>query len=321
MLRETRCYEVYPNKSVIEDLVTRDGPADGDSFTPFSGKRDILEEQFCGTQRHKFKLADFLKYVRNRDLNPTVVKVSDKYGMLEDGSKHVAGFRTLDDMIINGQESQKVAKYIIMMCVGFKKDKESPYRRTQNEYTRTVRNVGDDDDEETEEKYLLERSDEKLSNEEYEETLRELPYLIKSMWSYSKQYQGNLFSFAFAYADIVDRKSGKGDVNIQDFRDYTTYCINKDGSFKKKFVHADDNKYVIYPALTKIFIAPGSHKAEFNLCTKFLNALKVLGIDYHDEDPLQFNNDFMNFSLGQLYLLIFSSNNLVNSSKPSACRI
>lgn len=293
MLRETRCFEVYPNKSVIEDLVTRDGLPTDDCFTPFSGKREILEEQFCGSQRSKFKLADFLKYVRNRDLNPTVVKVSKQYGMLEDGTKHTAGYKTLEDMFVDGQESPEVAKYLIMMCVGFKKDKESPYRRAQNEYTRTVRNIGDDGDEETEEKYLLERTDEKISNEDYEDTLRELPYLIKSIWSYSKQYQGNLFSFLFAYADIVERKNGKGDVNIQDFRNYTTYCINKDGSFKKVFVHADDNKYVLYPALTKIFIAPGSHQAEYNLCMKFLNSLKILGIDFRDEDPLQFDNEFM----------------------------
>lgn len=292
MLRETAAYISYPNKTVIEDIIMRDGPADADSFSPFEGKKSILESQFSGSQRAKFKIADFLKYTGNRDLNPAAVKASAKYGMLEEGTRTVAGFRTLDDMIVNGQESKEVENYLVMMCVGFKKDKESPYRVGQHEYTRTLRNSGDDDGE-TEEKYLIERDDENISNEDYESTLLELPYLIKSIWSYSKQMQGNLFSFAFAYADIVERKHGRTDVNIQDFRNYTTYCINKDGSFKKVFSHADDNKYVIYPALTKVFIAPGSHRAEYNLCMKFLNSLKVLGIDYHDENPLQFDNEFM----------------------------
>ena len=293
MLRETKCYMVYPNKSVIEDIVTRDGAPNEDSFSPFTGKRSVIDAQFCSSQRSRFKLGDFLQYTKNRDLNPTIVKVSKQYGMLEDSERVIAGFRTLEDMVTNGQESRAVEDYLIMLCVGFKKDKESPYRKAQNEPTRVIRNLGGDDDEATEEKYLLERDNENISNEEYEDTLRELPYLIKSIWSYSKQYQGNIFSFAFAYASIVESKNGKGDVNIQDFRNYTTYCINKDGSFKKVFVHGDDNKYTIYPALTKIFIAPGSHQAEFNLCMKFLNALKILGIDYRDEDPLQFNNDFM----------------------------
>lgn len=293
MLRETRCFEVYPSKSVIEDIVTRDGPPNENSFTPFVGKKNIIEEQFSGSQRSRFKLFDFLQSVRNRDLNPAVCKVSKKYGMLEDGERVVAGWRTLEDMFVDGQESTAVAEYLVMLCVGFKKDKESPYRKTQVDYTRVVRNYGGDDDEETEEKYLLERNNDNISNEEYEETLREVPYLIKSIWNYSKQYQGNLFSFAFAYADIVEKKHGSTDVNIQDFRNYTMYCINKDGTFKKTFVHGDDNKYTIYPALTKIFITPGSYQAEYNMCMKFLNALKVLGIDYHDEDPMQFNNEFM----------------------------
>lgn len=292
MIRETRSYEVYPSKSVIEDIVTRDGLPTEDSFTPFSGKKSVLEEQFSGKQRSVFKLFDFLSFVKNRDLNPAACKVSAKYGILEDSSRVAAGWRTLEDMFVDGQEASAVKEYLVMLCVGFKKDKESPYRKTQVEYTRTVRNY-DGDDEETEEKYLLERSRETISNEEYEETLREIPYLIKSIWNYSKQYQGNLFSFAFAYADIVERKNGRADVNIQDFRNYRMYCINKDGSFKKVFVHSDDNKYTIYPALTKIFIAPGSYQAEYNMCMKFLNSLKVLGIDYHDEDPMQFNNEFM----------------------------
>ena len=195
-------------------------------------------------------------------------------------------------MIRNGVESDYVEQYLIMMCVGFKKDKESPYRKNRDKYTRTVRNI-DGDDDEVEEKYLINRVDENISNEEYEETLRELPYLIKSIWSYSKQYQGNIFSFAFAYADIIANNGNNPNVTIQDFKNYKTYCINRDGTFKKQFSHGDDNKYVIYPALTKIFIAAGSHSNVFNTCIKFLNSLKILGIDYRDEDPLQFNNEFM----------------------------
>lgn len=294
MLRETKCYRIYPNKSIVEDLITREGPATENDFTPFIGKRDVIESQFSGSQKHKYKEKDFIAFSRNRDLNPSVVKIPEKDGMLATQAKKLAGWRTLEDMIINGTESTSVKDYLVMLCVGFKKDSESPYKKTNEFYTRVVSYPGDDDNEATEEKYLLERNDEKLSNEDYEEIIRELPYIIKSIWSYSKQYKGNLFSFIFAYADILEHKrSNRNDVIIQDFRFYNTYCINSDGTFRKQFSHADDNKYTIYPAITKIFIAPGSHQAEYNLCMKFLNYLNVLGIDYHDEDPLQFNNDFM----------------------------
>ena len=292
MIRVTRCLETYPNKSIIEDLVTREGAPTEDSFTPFEGKKSTIDAQFSGSQRHNFKLNDFLEFVQNRDLDPSRATIAETHGMLEDSEKSIAGYKTLEDMILNGVESEYVDKYVIMMCVGFKKDKESPYRKNRDKFARTIRN-NDGDDDEVEEKYLLERVDENISNEEYEETLRELPYLIKSIWSYSKQYQGNIFSFAFAYADILEHNGNNPNVSIQDFKNYKTYCINRDGSFKKQFNHGDDNKYVIYPNLTKIFIAAGSHSNVFNTCMKFLNSLKILGIDYRDEDPLQFNNDFM----------------------------
>lgn len=292
MLRVTKSLEVYPNKSIIEDLITREGHATSDSFTPFEGKKSVIEEQFSGSQRYNFKLNDFLEYVRNRDLDPSRATVAEQHGMLEENVRTVAGYTTLENMIHNGVESSYIEKYIIMMCVGFKKDKESPYRKNRDKYTRVVRNL-DGDDDEVEEKYLINRVEENISNEEYEDTLRELPYLIKSIWSYSKQYQGNIFSFAFAYADIIERNGGSMNVSIQDFRNYKTYCINRDGTLKKQFSHGDDNKYTIYPKLTKIFIASGSYSNVYNTCVKFLNALKILGIDYRDEDPLQFNNDFM----------------------------
>jgi hypothetical protein len=70
--------------------------------------------------------------------------------------------------------------------------------------------------------------------------------------------------------------------------------IGKDCSYKRQFIHADDNKYVIYPKATKIFISPSMHKSEFNLCLKWLHMLVALDIDYRDEDPLVYNNDFIN---------------------------
>ena len=84
MLRVTRCLEVYPNKSIIEDLVTREGEPTVDSYTPFQGKKSTIDSQFSGTQRYNFKLNDFLQYVQSRDLDPSRATTAKTYGMLED---------------------------------------------------------------------------------------------------------------------------------------------------------------------------------------------------------------------------------------------
>lgn len=294
MIRETRCFKTYPNKSIIEDIVTRDGAPNEDSWSPFTGRKYIIEEQFCGSQAHRFKLQEFLTYFRNRDFKPSQVKTAKTAGMLQEVEKENAGFTTLEECVIDGVEHPRVLEYLIMLCAGFKKEEASPYRKARDYITLTKRNPNGEDDDAIEEKFLVTREDENsISNEEYESIINGLPHIIRSIWSYSKQYKANLFSFLFAYADMVDKRHGRTDIVITDFRNYRTININSDGTYRKDFIHAEDNKYDIYRNVLAIFRAPGSYPAEYNLCMKFLNYLNVLGIDYHDEDPAQFNNDFM----------------------------
>lgn len=293
MLRETDYIKPYPCKSIIEDLITRDGPADKNSFTPFEGKQSIIKNQFSGSQRHKFRLNDFLEHTKTRDLDPSRIKASVTSGMLVEASNQSAGYKTLEDMMPGGKEVQDVEDYIVMLCVGFKKDNTSPFRKNADYITRTVRNI-DGDDDTVEEKFLQNKEEEgAISNVDYEEIIREIPYLIKSIWSYSKQYQANLFTFLFAYQDIL-KKRGTTKINVTDFMYYPTVLIKKDGTYVRKFDHSADNKYTIYPKVTKIFICPDDHRVEYNTCMKFLRYLEMLGIDYRDEDPLSYDNDFVN---------------------------
>lgn len=291
MLRETRHVRPYPNRGIIEDVVLRDGPADIYSFTPFNGKKKILDDQFSGSQRAKFRLDAFLQEASgNQDFNPRRAKRTKSEGILSEKEDNPTGIY-LEDFIVNGVEDKAVEDYLIMLCVGFKTNNTSPMRKYVTYQTGMVHSFSDDGDDAIEEKMLLLQETDALSNAEFEEITRELPYLIKAIWTYSKMYQANLFSFAFAYQDIFERKHK---VSITDFRDYPTYLIKRNGEFERQFNHEADNKYTIYPKVTKIFIYPGDYPAEFGLCSKFLRCLKKLGIDYHDEDPLLYNNDFIN---------------------------
>lgn len=292
MLRETKHVRPYPSRGVIEDVCLREGPPDKYSFTPFTGKKDILEKQFSGSQRSTFRLDAFLEGASaNNDFNPTRARRTISTGILSEKEDKASGIR-LEDFIVNGVEDKAVEDYLIMLCVGYKTNNTSPKRQMRNDTTRVIRNYSDDGDDAVEEKMLLVQEQDSLSSLEYEEIMRELPYLIKSIWMYSKVYQANLFSFMFAYQDIVDRKNR--DVTITDFRDYKTYLLKRNGELDRQFSHSDDNKYTIYPKVTKIFIYPGAHPTEFGLCTRFLKAIRKLGIDYHDEDPLTYNNEFVN---------------------------
>lgn len=295
MLRQTKCFCTYPSKSVLEDLITREGPATYDSWSPFMGEADEIKRQFNGSLRARFKQSDFLKYslYAYKDLNPSAVKEVKQFGMLQEVSSELGAYVTLEDLIINGVESDKVKEYVVNMCVGYKKNSKSPVVENAETYTRTIKNYDGDGDSE-EEKFLQVRQDEAISNDDFEEVIRELPYIMKSIWSYSKLYKANLFSFIFAYLDIKAKNSRRSYVNVTDFMPYPTFLLESNGNYKRNFVHANDNKYVIYPNVLKIFTQSDEHKAEFGLCTKFIDALSTLGIDYRDENPYEYTNDFIN---------------------------
>lgn len=294
MLRQSNCYQTYPSKTVLEDLITRDGPATYESWSPFNGQAEEIKRQFVGTLRARYKQSDFIKYslYAYKDFNPSAVREVRKFGMLQESDDQSGKFLTLEDLIIDGVESEKVREYVIDMCVGYKTNKKSPVVETYETYTRTVRNY-DGDGEAEEEKFLQVRSDCEISNDDFEDVIRELPHIMKSIWSYSKQYKANLFSFIFAYMDIKAKDRKRSYVNITDFMSYPTFLLKSDGTYVRNFVHANDNKYVIYPNVTKIFICSDEHHAEFSLCTKFMDALSILGIDYRDEDPYEYNKEFI----------------------------
>lgn len=277
VLRETNYIETYPNRTVIEDMIVRDGPATEDSFTPFKGVREAFDAQFRGEWSGRFKMREFLKS-QTSDFEPNVKLHGDIY--------------TLEQCFINGVESPLVEEFIMNVATGYKINNTSPARKNKDYQTYTVKYFGgDDDDEEKEEKYLQIRNDDMLSNQDYEELIREIPYILRTIWSYSKKYQAHLISFALAYKDVITCKQRA--IKIHDFADYTTYRMTKTGVIDKTFNHSADNKYTIYPAATKIFIYPGDHKAEFEVCMKYLRALDMLGIDYRDENPKDYTNEFM----------------------------
>lgn len=276
MLRETKSIETYPNKTVIEDLITRDGPPTKDSFTPFEGKQDIFKKQFIGQWASLYKFKEFMEY-QTKDFEPNVKLGGDIY--------------TLEDCFINGVESPGIENHIENLATGYKLNNTSPARLHRDYQTRTTRHFSDDGDEEIEEKFLVVRDDNTMSNMDYEELIREIPYVLKTIWSYSKRYKAHLISFALAYQDIIKTKHKM--VTISDFADYVTYYMSDKGVIKRRFYHGDDNKYIIYPAATKIFINPTQHVAEFEICKKYLRILEILGINYKDENPLTYTNEFM----------------------------
>lgn len=281
----------YPSNTVLKDVILRSGPATADSFSPFDGLNDVVLQQFSGTQMDNFHISQFIDFISGREFDPTKVTVKKQSGGLIEKTSINAGFDTIEDVYSDPLGNVHMSMYVEWLCVSFKKDADSPYRALKVFNTNTLRDK--DGEESIEEKYLLERkSDTDISASERAEIITKLPYLIKSIWSHSKDKQANLFSFLFGIWNKLKAKNGN--ISKYDFQKALTIKIKKDGRFERYFSHADDNKYTIYPAACDIFIYSADHPVEFNLLVSYARCLEKLGIDVAKEDASIYTNDFVN---------------------------
>lgn len=290
MIREKKHVVKYPSKGILEDLATRIGPPNKESFTPFSGKADIIRDQFSGKQVNTFRMDAFLDENRNFEFDPKKVVVRKSAGIMEldevEDNKYF-----LEDFIDNGVESDKIKEWVKSACIGYKKHKSSSYR--QVDYTYSTKNYGEDDDSEFDPRMLQTvETGFDTSQEEYELAVRKLPFYIKAIWSYSVMFKANLFSFIAAYIDITKRRESTR-IIISDFANYTLYALNKHGEYMRTFYHTEDVKTEKYTRVVDIFRKPYDNKEIYGLIKEFINTCNILNIKFENQDTSIFTNDFV----------------------------
>ena len=300
MLREKEIRRVYPNKTVLEDVLTREGPATEDSFSPYDGKAYLIDKQINTPKlKARFNLYDFLEAHYTREVSPIVLGrgvLSDSTAgpsVVTDKSKVC---HTLEDTMEFGYEPPSLEKYVDNLLTGAKINNDSSVK--YDEYlTRTIRNYDDDGDEEIEEGDLQIRKDDddNITDKRYEDALRELPYLIKYIWDLSKKYGANLFTFIQVYQRKT-KYNRYAAIETRDFTYVTTQQLKPDGTVKKLFDHKENIKYVGGPYLQVLdfFAKRFTHKIEFEYFDKFLSDVELLGVDFQKEDTLKIDNDWVN---------------------------
>lgn len=292
MIRQKMMLKTYPSKTVLEDVATRSGPPTPNSFTPFIGKADVLREQFCGSQMERFNIDGFLMENASFEFDPTKIVENKSVGIMEIEEREERQF--LEDFITDGNEAESVKRWFIQACISYKKRKESSYRKVDRTYSAVA--YGDDEDSALDPRMLeTNRGDYKSTQEEYDLALRKLPFYIKAIWTYSKVYSANLFSFIAAYMDLIkNRKKTMNDIIVNYFADYTTYMFKLDGTFKRAFEHQNDIKTERYKKVTDIFCYPHKHREIMSLVNGFMDVCDILQINFEKQDTMIFNADFIN---------------------------
>ena len=276
---------IYPSRSVVGDVITREGPADENSFTPYDGYSRVIGEQF-GRKEGYFNINDFLVYVSSQDFDPTRVKKEVKE--LEDGDiggvsdKELAGFTTLESV----DDDEYVRKHIRNLIVGYKKNRYSPYR------TEELKDVEFFKDEETGDMIspaeLVTRKD-NVDLDYNIEIQKKFPYLLKLLHNGSVYYGIHLLSFMRAYEIIKDTKWGPADFGAQG-----VYKMERNGRIGRKFIHAEDNKVPDYYPFGRKWASGGfPDDMYYKAAQEFLAMCSFLNIDIRNENTLDYDKDYI----------------------------
>ena len=288
MLRGDIFIQPYPNRSVIEDVLTRIGNPTDSAFTPFVGQSEIINEQFRGQSRDRFNLEDLISYTlqTKMDLDPKKIMKPQVINGLELQDKENAGYEILEDM---EDDEASLKKWISMVIIGYKKNSGSPYNMERERYTRVIL---DDDDEETEEKYMI-AEDKDMDLDAYYKVIDEIPYLLKIMHNRSKIMHAHLFSFTRAYALIMRHKGSNAEIVPRDFSGHQLWRVKDDGRFDRQFVHEQDNKSPDYREALAFIQGYSEHDYAYKACMKLITCLESIGVDIANEDPRDFDNAFI----------------------------
>ena len=287
MIRQKRQIKDYPNRSVLQDLVMRNGPATADSYTPFDGKMKERDNQFKGALSSKFREVDFLEVNEDFDFNPERKPKVIPATLFEKAKEIPRQF--LEEFMEDGVEDPEVLEWFRQACIAYKIRRDSKlHEDTKNTYKAVVF-YGDDDS--VFDKRLSQMAEElDITDDDYFEAEKKLPFLIKALWSWSRHYKANLFTFIQAYFQI---ESKDGVVRIQNFRDYPTYALDVHGKEMRRFDHTEDVKTKKYTDVIDIFRHPHEHEDIIRLILQFKRCCDLLDIDLTKQNMRIFTNEFV----------------------------
>lgn len=285
--------QMYPSKSVILDLAERDGPADYNSFSPFTGLKKELESQFSGTQWQRFSLTEFVNWV-STDFDPSKVRAREVENGLVLASVRMAGWVHLEDISNTGDETL-VLKYFVSQCIGFKGSDSSPYKRRGR-----IQFHGAMDDGEGGVTLIKDIAKKEISYSDlsYRDNLNKIPFYMKAIWTYSIMYQSNLFGFIYAWIYLTHEKFGicKQFLSPQDF-----FSVNipffklkpYTGEIARQWYITDNKDVNKFKPVLDIFRYPTSHKTEMAIIKSFAELFVNLGCNPKKEDVTLIDAEFM----------------------------
>lgn len=278
----------YPHKSILEDVMSRDGEPTDESFTPYYGCAHIVREQMR-ENKNEFELSDILQ---------SAVEYSPmKQRPTDDGTSRTVAASEIKDYYKNLEDiSQEwIEKYVIQVLIGFKQNRDG-MKEQQKDRMSTLYLCSNEDDNETyiAESDLIEK-DVPFTTEEILEAKIKLPYLLKQLQIGSIEYRGSLLSFIIAAEKCFRENDYSSNYYLvpRDLIAKGVYKVNGNGDIVGKFVISDNSGERLRNCIAWVC---GKHPESlyYKAYRELLKVLSILEIDITKENALEYDKKYIN---------------------------
>lgn len=281
----------YPNKTAIEDVLSRDGNCTENSFSPFNGMQFLIKEQnLC-----EYTLEQILESVSS-DYNPNKSRPnSDSVQREEYASEIVDYYTRLEDI-----EEDYIKKYVKELLIGFKSNNNG---RRRFDYAMQLNDDlrEDDEGELTELSELLLR-EEDFTFEEILSAKSELPHLLRTLRDGSIEYGFHMLSVIIAFEAWSRSYLASGyvrqraDLKPIDLYSRETYSSDYRGEVYTKFT-AQSNTGKLFPEVVRWIRGECTEDIYYRTYKRLIVVLDILDIDITREDPTLYSNEVLERSL------------------------
>lgn len=277
----------YPNCSIVEDMLSREGLPDEYSFTPYEGCGHMMKEQFSGKQGDVIVTP---KMVANShgDFSAEKIRPNDD-GINRDVhcSEVTAYYTKLEDITRDW-----VVKYVKEVIIGYKRNKGG-LKQERYELATSYKMYDDEDEVYVDVHDLIEKERE-FTTEEIIEAMDKLPYLLKQLHEGSLRYRGSLLSFIIAYEKFCKSGEGSKDGVMRPRHAIASgvWKMDKYGNLTEKFDEAA-NTCEPFRSLFAWICGADKNDIYYKAYIELMKVLTVLQVDITKEDPRDYNGAFI----------------------------
>lgn len=281
-------FYTYPNKSVIEDILTREGPATMEDFTPFTGQAHLVREQFMNSVNDPAVTVNNI--IRSgKDFLAEKARPNDDDVRDYDANDVEEYYKRLEDI-----EEKYVIKYATELIIGYKLNNNGLKKDRQQMSTITEGYFDDDADEFVPVTDVL-MAEEDYSTSELVEAKEKLVYCLKVLHEGSILYEGSLLSFVIAREKFY-RLGGVSYLKPSDACSLGVYGVDYRGDITYRFVITDNTN----DRFRRLFAwVRGDNPGDryYRVAKDLVRACGVLGIDIAKEDARWYSSDIIEKSV------------------------